>query len=133
MGCAPWNPGPTALRMMDRLPRPSERRSVVNGFVEHHRESIQFQYACFDRVLLHAIIQPLQRPPIIVGFLDRYRHVPSITKASFRRVSEDDHRGVERLAQSRGLRIVEPPKGVRRELWVAPFYDALGARDGIAV
>ncbi len=105
----------------------------MNGFVEHHRESIQFQYACFDRVLLNAIIQPLQRPPIIVGFLDRYRHVPSITKAYFRQVSEDYHRWVEGLAQTGGLQIVEPPKGVRRELWVEPFYEALGPRDGIAV
>jgi hypothetical protein len=37
----------------------------MNAFVEHHRESIRFQYSCFDRILFNAIIQPLQRPPVI--------------------------------------------------------------------
>ena len=36
----------------------------MNRFVEHHRESIRFEYACFDRILLNAIIQPLQQPAI---------------------------------------------------------------------
>ena len=105
----------------------------MNGFVEHHRESIRLQYACFDRLLLNAIIQPLQQPAVIVGFLDRYRRVPALTKAYFRQVSEDYHRWVERLAATRGIEIVEPPKGVRREQWVEPFYRALGERFGIAV
>jgi hypothetical protein len=105
----------------------------VNGFVEHHRESIRLQYACFDRILLNAIVQPLQQPAIIAGFLARYRRVPALTKAYFRQVSEDYHRWVERLAVTRGVEIVEPPKGVRREQWVEPFYRALGERDGIAV
>ena len=57
--------------MMERPIIPSIRRSAVNSFVEHHQESIQLQYSCFDRILLNAIIEPLQQPPIIVGFLDR--------------------------------------------------------------
>lgn len=105
----------------------------MNSFVEHHRESIQLQYSCFDRILLNAIIQPLQCPPIIVGFLDRYRHVPSITRAYFRQVSEDYHRWVQDLAATQSIQIVEPPKGVRREQWVEPFYQTLGPRFGIAV
>ncbi len=61
----------------------------MNSFVEHHQESIELEYSCFDRIVVNAIIQPLQQPPIIGGFLDRYRRVPSITRAYFRRVSED--------------------------------------------
>ena len=53
----------------------------MNPFVEHHRQSIRFQYSCFDRMLLNAIVQPMQQPPRIVGFLDKCRQVPSITKA----------------------------------------------------
>ena len=105
----------------------------MNRFVEHHRDSIRFEYSCFDRILLNAIIQPLQQPAIIVGFLDRYRRVPAITKAYFRQVSEEYHRWVESLARTRGIQIVEPPKGVRREQWVEPYYQALGGQDGIAV
>lgn len=105
----------------------------MNAFVEHHRESIRFQYSCFDRILFNAIIQPLQKPPVIVGFLDQYRHVPSITRKYFRQVSEGYHRWVEELGRHQDIKIVEPPKGVRREEWVDPFYRRLGSGFGIAV
>jgi hypothetical protein len=105
----------------------------VNPFVEHHRQSIRLQYSCFDRMLLNAVVQPMQRPALIVGFLDKCKHVPSITKAYFRQVSEDYHRFVGQLASTHGTPIVEPPKGVRREDWVEPFYKAFGHRFGIVV
>lgn len=105
----------------------------MNAFVEHHRESIRLQYSCFDRILFNAIIQPLQKPPVIVGFLDQFRKVPSITRKYFRQISEDYHLWVETLSNSRRVQIVEPPKGVRREEWVDPFYRHLGSEFGIAV
>jgi hypothetical protein len=105
----------------------------VNPFVEHHQQSIRFQYSCFDRMLLNAVVQPLQQPAIIVGFLDQYRQVPAITRAYFRGVSEDYHRFVARLAATQRVPIVEPPKGVRREDWVEPFYQRFGSRFGIVV
>jgi hypothetical protein len=105
----------------------------VNPFVEHHQQSIRFQYSCFDRMLLNAVVQPLQKPAIIVGFLDTYRQVPAITRAYFREVSDDYHRFVARLAATQAIPIVEPPKGVRREDWVEPFYQRFGARFGIVV
>jgi len=105
----------------------------VNPFVEHHRASIRFQYSCFDRMLLNAVVQPMQQPAIIVGFLDQYRQVPSITRAYFRGVSDDYHRFVARLAATHRIPIVEPPKGVRREDWVEPFYQRFGSRFGIVV
>ena len=105
----------------------------MNPFVEHHRLSIRFQYSCFDRMLLNAVVQPMQQPAMIVGFLDKYRKVPSITKAYFREVSEDYHRFVGQLASAQGVPIVEPPKGVRREDWVEPFYRSFGKRFGMVV
>jgi len=105
----------------------------VNPFVEHHQQSIRFQYSCFDRMLLNAVVQPMQQPAMIVGFLDKCRQVPSISKAYFRGVSEDYHRFVGRLAATQHVQIVEPPKGVRREEWVEPFYQRFGSRFGIAV
>jgi len=105
----------------------------VNPFVEHHQQSIRFQYSCFDRMLLNAIVQPMQQPAWIVGYLDKCKQVPSITKAYFRSVSEDYHRFVARLAAAQRVQIAEPPKGVRREEWVEPFYQHLGSRFGIAV
>ena len=105
----------------------------MNPFVEHHQQSIRFQYSCFDRMLLNAVVQPMQRPALIVGYLDKCKHVPSICKAYFRQVSEDYHRFVGQLALTQGVPIVEPPKGVRREDWVEPFYKTFGRRSGIVV
>ena len=28
----------------------------MNPFVEHHQQSIRFQYSCFDRMLLNAVV-----------------------------------------------------------------------------
>src|SRR3954447_25886824 len=97
------------------------KEAAVNPFVEHHQQSIRFQYSCFDRMLLNAIVQPMQQPAMIVGFLAKYRQVPSITKAYFRSVSEYYHRFVAGLAATQGIPIVEPPKGIRREDWVESF------------
>ena len=105
----------------------------MNPFIEHHPHSIRLQYSCFDRMLLNAVVQPMQQPALIVGFLDKCKHVTSITKAYFRQVSEDYHRFVAQMASAQGVQIVEPPKGVRREDWVEPFYKAFGRRFGIVV
>jgi hypothetical protein len=48
-------------------------------------------------MLLNTVVQPMQQPAMIVGFLEKCRHVPSITRAYFREVSEDYHRFVSRL------------------------------------
>jgi hypothetical protein len=41
---------------------------TVNAFLEHHKNSIQFGYRCFDRVLLNGLIQPFQQPERVLGF-----------------------------------------------------------------
>jgi hypothetical protein len=59
--------------------------------------------------------------------------VPAITKDYFGGVSNDYHRFVAHLAAEQCIPIVQPPKRVRREDWVEPFYERLGSRFGIAV
>src|SRR5215469_15014791 len=98
---------------MGGCPTTQPRRSAVNPFVEHHQPSIRFQYSCFDRMLLNAVVQPMQRPALIVGFLDKWRQVPSITKAYFGSVSDEYHRFVSQLAAVQRIPIVQPPKGIR--------------------
>ena len=39
----------------------------MNAFYEHHKDSIRFAYRCFDRILLHAMIQPFQQEQRAVG------------------------------------------------------------------
>jgi hypothetical protein len=67
------------------LSDPVARRSAVNPFVEHHQQSIRFQYSCFDRMLLNAVVQPMQRPALNVGYLDKCKHLPLITRPTFGR------------------------------------------------
>jgi hypothetical protein len=45
----------------------------MNAFYEHHRDSILWQYRCFDRILLNGLIQPFQQPERVVGFFNTYR------------------------------------------------------------
>src|SRR5437588_8727232 len=45
----------------------------MNAFYEHHKSSIQFNYRCFDRILLNGLIQPFQQPERAVGFFSFYR------------------------------------------------------------
>lgn len=40
----------------------------MNAFYEHHKDNIRFAYRCFDRILLHAAIQPFQQEQRAVGF-----------------------------------------------------------------
>jgi hypothetical protein len=45
----------------------------MNSFFEHHKDSIRWQYRCFDRILLNGLIQPFQRPERVIGFFNTYR------------------------------------------------------------
>jgi hypothetical protein len=45
----------------------------MNAFYEHHKNSIEFGYRCFDRILLNGLIQPFQQPQRVLGFFNTYR------------------------------------------------------------
>jgi hypothetical protein len=34
----------------------------MNSFYQHHKDSINWHYRCFDRILLNGLIQPFQQP-----------------------------------------------------------------------
>jgi hypothetical protein len=105
----------------------------MNAFVEHHQKSIRFTYSCFDRILLNAVVQVLQRPASVVGFLKDKRQATNLSPAYFRSISTDYHQFVQTFATERHLEIVEPPKDIRREEWVEPFFRSLRGQPGIAV
>src|ERR1044071_9897955 len=52
----------------------------MNAFVEHHKNSIQFGYRCFDRLLLNGLIQPFQQPERVLGFFNAYRDGKRVTR-----------------------------------------------------
>ncbi len=65
----------------------------MNAFYDHHKDSIRFNYRCFDRILLNGLIQPFQQPERVVGFFDVYRHL--YPKGTSRRVERPDRRRSE--------------------------------------
>ena len=52
----------------------------MNAFVEHHKDSLQFTYRCFDRLLLNGLIQPFQQPERVLGFFNTYRDGKRVTR-----------------------------------------------------
>lgn len=105
----------------------------MSAFFTHHQDSIRFHYSCFDRIVLNAIVQVLQHPASVVGFLKDKRQATALTPAYFRTISTEYHQSVQALAAERRIDIVEPPKDVRREDWVEPFFRRLHGQPGIGV
>jgi hypothetical protein len=52
----------------------------MNAFYEHHKGNIRFAYRCFDRILLHAMIQPFQQEQRAVGFFWTYRQIYPVSR-----------------------------------------------------
>jgi hypothetical protein len=105
----------------------------MNAFLEHHQPAIRFDSSCFDRILLNGVIRVLQNPACVVGFLKEKRQATRVTPAYFRAISTDYHHFVQAFAEQRRVEILVPPKGVRREEWVEPFYQRLQDQAGMAV
>jgi hypothetical protein len=61
---------------------------AMNAFVEHHKNSIQFGYRCFDRLLLNGLIQPFQQPERVLGFFNTYRHGTRVTRKTLTEIAD---------------------------------------------
>ena len=105
----------------------------MNAFLQHHAPGIAFTYRCFDRLLLQGYLRPLQFGGGVVSFLRQQRGAKLVSPDYLRRLSSDYHRGIAEEAQRDGLEIVTPPRDVRRQDWVEPYYRALGEQPGVAV
>lgn len=103
----------------------------MNHFVQHHRQSIQFGYSCFDRIIGYGMIQPLQSGRNVKYFLTERGH--AVNRKSLVALSSEYHRWVEQEAAAQGVDIVAVDKGVRREEFVRPYFERLGGRHGLAV
>lgn len=60
----------------------------MNAFIEHHQNSIQFGYRCFDRLLLNALIQPFQQPERVLGFFNVYREGKRVTRKTLTDIAD---------------------------------------------
>src|SRR5712691_2983771 len=102
-----------------------QQEPVMNSFYDHHKDSIRFNYRCFDRILLNGLIQPFQQPERAVGFFDVYRHLYPVSRDILRGAAEQFQVWVKERAAEWNAPIVEAPKG-RRDEFVDPYFK--GAR-----
>jgi hypothetical protein len=93
----------------------------MNSFYEHHRNSIEWHYRCFDRILLNGLIQPFQQPERVVGFFNTYRQLYPVTRYTLRSISDEFQQWVKERAAKRNIPILDAPDG-RRDEFVDPYF-----------
>jgi hypothetical protein len=93
----------------------------MNAFYEHHKDNIRFVYRCFDRILLHAAIQPFQQEQRVVGFFDFYRQIYPVSRQLLRDIATQYHNWVKNRSQKWGVPIQEDPPG-RRDDFVEHYF-----------
>ena len=94
----------------------------MNSFYEHHRDSIDWHYRCFDRILLNGLIQPFQQPERVVGFFNTYRQLYPVTRYTLRNIADEFQHWVKERAAKRDIPIVDAPDG-RRDDFVDPYFE----------
>lgn len=93
----------------------------MNAFYEHHKNTIRFQYRCFDRILLNAVIQPFQQEERVVGFFNTYRDLYPVTRNVLRGIATQFHNWAVNRSQHWGVPILPDPEG-RRDEFVDSFF-----------
>ena len=83
----------------------------MNAFYEHHKDSIEFGYRCFDRLLLNGLIQPFQQPERVLGFFNTYRDGKRVTHRALAEIADQFLYWVKNRAEKWGAPIVEAPEG----------------------
>jgi len=92
----------------------------MNAFLEHHKDSIQFTYGCFDRLLLNGCVQSFLHGARAQGFFWVHRNTYPVSRKVLRDVANDYHSWVRHSAQQWGAEIMSAPKG-RRDEFVEPY------------
>jgi hypothetical protein len=108
----------------------------MNRLQHHHRDSILFDYSCFDRMIFNGCIPAFmhsERGGTIRWFLRTHRGIDNLSRAAFARISRSYHDWVNQYAHDRAIDIVKPEKDICREGLVEPYFRQLGNRTGVAV
>src|SRR5215813_900040 len=103
------------------LPAFGSGEPAMNGFYEHHKDSIRFGYRCFDRILLNGLIQPFQQPERVIGFFNAYRDHQLVSRDALRQIANQFHSWVEEYARQWDIPILDAPPG-RRDDFVGPYF-----------
>jgi hypothetical protein len=93
----------------------------MNTFYEHHKHNIRFQYRCFDRILLNALIQPFQQEQRVVGFFGTYRDLYPVSRDVLREISTQFQNWVTNRSKTWGIPLLDAPEG-RRDDFVQQYF-----------
>jgi hypothetical protein len=95
--------------------------------------AVQFVYTCWDRMVLNGYIERLQRPENLVYFFHDIVGVACIEPALLEQRTNAYKAWVRRMTDEQGIPVLPaPPKGVRKENFVQPFYRRLNGAEGVA-
>ena len=104
----------------------------MNAFYEHHNNSIEFGYRCFDRLLLNGLIQPFQQPERVLGFFNTYRDGKRVTRGTLTEIADQFQYWVKNRSERWGAPIVDAPEKERRDDFVLKYLQHAEA-DQVAV
>jgi hypothetical protein len=93
----------------------------MNAFYEHHKDSIEFGYRCFDRLLLNGLIQPFQQPERVLGFFNTYRDGKRVTRRTLTEIADQFQYWVKNRSEKWSAPIVEAPEEERRDDFVLSY------------
>jgi hypothetical protein len=99
--------------------------------------AVQFVYTCWDRIVLNGYLERLQRPENLIYFFHDVVGIACIEPAVLEQRTKAYKAWVRRVADEWGFPVLQappaPPRGVRKEDFVKPFYRRLnGDQHGIA-
>jgi hypothetical protein len=95
----------------------------MNVFYEPHKNSIRFQYRCFDRILLNGLIQPFQQEERVVGFFGTYRDLYPVSRDVLREIATQFQNWVINRSKKWGAPVLDAPEG-RRDDFVQQYFIA---------
>jgi hypothetical protein len=109
----------------------------VNAFYDHHKDSIQFHYRCFDRLLLNGLIQPFQQPERVLGFFNTYREGKRVTRRTLTEIADQFQYWVKNRSEKWGAPILESPDGKdddsRRDKLLDPYFQESKRNQVVAI
>jgi hypothetical protein len=107
----------------------------MNAFVEHHKDSIQFSYRCFDRLLLNGLIQPFQQPERVLGFFNAYREGKRVTRKTLTDIADQFQYWLKNRSAKWDAPILEAPEGddSRRDRLLDPYFENAQPNQVVAI
>src|ERR1700694_2711557 len=94
--------------------------------------AVHFAYTCWDRIVVSAYIERLQRPENLIYFFQDVVGINAIEPAVLEQRTNAYKAWVRRITVERGIPVLAAPRGVKKEELVEPYYRRLKSTEGVA-